>query len=92
MATMSPVAVVRGFFAAATVLFAAISLVFRDDPRWFAASGLCGLLWGGWSFLAEHVLVPLAEWSSQLIARVAGGHPRNNDERRQTTTGDEGRQ
>ena len=72
---LSPTAIVRTSLAAGTVLFAGVGLLLRDDPRWFAASGLCGLLWGGWGLLTDHVLNPLGEWSSQFFLRVSGGDP-----------------
>lgn len=72
---MSPTGIVRSVFAAGTALFAALGLVLRDDPRWFAASGLCGLLWGGWGFLTDYVLHPLAAWSGHMLMRITGGGP-----------------
>ncbi|OGU04343.1 MAG: hypothetical protein A2W29_08185 [Gemmatimonadetes bacterium RBG_16_66_8] len=69
---MSPSTIVRTVLAGGTAVFAALGLVFRDDPRWFAASGLCGLLWGGWGFLSDYAFGPLGEWASGLFARVPG--------------------
>ncbi|MBI3981365.1 MAG: hypothetical protein HY337_00525 [Gemmatimonadetes bacterium] len=83
---ISPTGIVRGFFAAGTMVFAALGLVLRDDARWFAASGLCGLLWGGWGFLSDHVIVPLADWSSQIFARVSGGSNTEGEEGRPKPT------
>jgi hypothetical protein len=72
-AMFSPTGIVRAFLATGTAVFAILGLVFRSDPRWFAASGLCGLLWGGWGLLSDHVLHPLAEWSSQFLFRSSRG-------------------
>ena len=64
---------VRWVLAAATAVFAILGLALRDDPRWFAASGLCGLLWGGWDFVASRVLDPLGDWASHRMMPAAPG-------------------
>jgi len=60
----SPSAVVRGFLAAATVVFALAGLLVRD-ARWFAASGAFGVMWLGWDVLTVHCLDPLGDWFSR---------------------------
>ncbi len=61
----SPGAVVRGFMAAATLIFGVVGLLVRD-PRWLAASGAFGLMWAGWDFLGSYFFGPLGDWLSRL--------------------------
>ncbi|MBI4420793.1 MAG: hypothetical protein HY560_08205, partial [Gemmatimonadetes bacterium] len=68
----SPGAVVRGFMAAGTVVFALVGLL-RGDGRWYAASGAFGVMWWGWDFLMAQVFDPLGEWFSRLWTGGAGG-------------------
>lgn len=67
----SPAAVVRGFMAAATVVFGGVALLV-GDPRWFAASGAFGLMWVGWDFLSGQLFGPLGDWLSSLWAGGVG--------------------
>ena len=62
----SPGAVVRGFLAVATVVFAAAGFLGGGDARWFAASGAFGTMWLAWDFLVGQLLHPLGEWFSRL--------------------------
>jgi hypothetical protein len=60
--------VVRGIFGSATIAFAGVGFVVREDPRWFVASGMCGIVWWSWDLLLEYVFGPLGDWvSDQLI-------------------------
>ncbi len=61
----SPGAVVRGFMAAATLVFALAGLL-GGDARWFAASGAFGAMWLAWDFLSAQLFNPLGEWFSRL--------------------------
>ncbi len=61
----SPGAVVRGFMAAATLLFGLVGLLVHD-ARWLAASGAFGLMWAGWDFLGAYLFGPFADWLSRL--------------------------
>jgi hypothetical protein len=61
----SPAAIVRGFMAAATVVFALVGLLVRD-ARWFAASGAFGVMWLMGDLLTAHFLDPLGDWLSRL--------------------------
>jgi hypothetical protein len=61
----SPGGVVRGFMAAATLVFALAGLLVRD-ARLFAASGAFGLMWLGWDFLTAQLFEPLSGWFSRL--------------------------
>ncbi|MBI2615327.1 MAG: hypothetical protein HYW52_06595, partial [Gemmatimonadetes bacterium] len=68
----SPGAVVRGFLAAATLVFALAGLLARD-ARWFAASGAFGVMWLGWDFLTAQLFDPLGDWFSRLWSGGAAG-------------------
>ena len=67
----SPTAVVRGFMAAATVVFGGVALIV-GDARWFAASGAFGMMWVGWDFLSGHLFGPLGDWLSRLWSGEVG--------------------
>lgn len=71
---LSPAAVVRGFLAAATVVFGSVAL-FVGDARWFAASGAFGLMWVGWDFLSGHLFGPFGDWLSRLWLGEVGTEP-----------------
>ncbi len=58
-------AVVRHFMAAATLVFGAVGL-FVQDPRWFAAAGVFGVMWTAWDFLGGYFFGPLGEWLSRV--------------------------
>ena len=68
---VSPISVtmvVRRMFGTATIAFAGVGFVVRDDPRWFVASGMCGIVWWSWDLLLEYVFMPVGDWvSDQLI-------------------------
>lgn len=59
--------VVRAVFATGTVVFFAVGLLVRDDPRWFAAAGTLGLVWWAWDLLLEYVFLPLSDWFFGLL-------------------------
>jgi hypothetical protein len=59
--------VVRTVFATGTIVFFAVGLVVRDDPRWFMAAGSLGLAWWIWDLLLDHVIVPLGDWFMGLF-------------------------
>lgn len=60
--------IVRSIFGTATIVFAGVGLAVRDDPRWFVASGMCGILWWSWDLLLQYVFKPVGDWvSDQLI-------------------------
>jgi len=61
---------IRGIFGTATVGTFVVAVLVRDDPRWFAVSGTCGLIWWGWDLLLEHILLPIGDW---LMSVFAGG-------------------
>jgi hypothetical protein len=63
--------VIRRVLAGATGVFAVLGLAFREDARWFAASGACGLLWWAWDAIREHVIGPAGAWLSDLMAGSA---------------------
>ncbi len=65
--------VVRGVFAAGTVVFFVAGLIVRDDPRWFAAAGALGLVWWLWDILLDHVIVPLGDWFLGLLSGAGAG-------------------
>lgn len=65
----SPGAVVRGFVAAATLVFGLAGFL-GGDARWVAASGAFGVMWLVWDFLSAHVFDPLGDWFSR---RWSGG-------------------
>jgi hypothetical protein len=59
---------VRRIFGTATIVFAGVGFAVGDDPRWFVASGMCGVLWWSWDLLLEYVVTPVGDWiSGQLI-------------------------
>jgi hypothetical protein len=59
---------VRRIFGTATIAFAGVGFAVGDDPRWFVASGMCGVLWWSWDLLLDYVFTPVGDWiSSQLI-------------------------
>jgi hypothetical protein len=62
---------VRGIFGTATIAFAGIGFVVREDPRWFVASGMCGIVWWSWDLLLEYVFEPMGDWLSDQL--VGGG-------------------
>jgi hypothetical protein len=70
----SPSAVVRGFLAAATVVFTLAGLLVRD-ARWFAASGAFGVMWLGWDLLTAQFFDPLGDWLSRLWSGGVGAEP-----------------
>ena len=67
----SPGGVVRGFMAAATLVFALAGLLVRD-ARLFAASGAFGLMWLGWDFLTAQLFDPFGDWLSRLWSGGVG--------------------
>jgi hypothetical protein len=67
----SPGAVVRGFMAAATLVFGAAGLL-AGDARWLAASGFFGLLWAAWDFLGAYLFGPLGGWLERLWSGDVG--------------------
>lgn len=71
-------AIVRRVFGGATIVFGAIGLLLRDDPRWFAASGACGALWLAWDVLRDHVLAPFGEWVHHALSGGITGGPAPN--------------
>jgi len=67
----SPGAVVRGFMAAATLVFTLAGLL-GGDARWFAASGAFGAMWLGWDFLTAQLFDPFGDWLSRLWSGGVG--------------------
>lgn len=67
----SPGAVVRGFLAAATLVFGLAGFL-GADARWLAASGAFGVMWLGWDFLVAQLFEPLGQWFSRLWSGGAG--------------------
>ena len=67
--------VVRAVFATGTVVFFAVGLFVRDDPRWFAAAGTLGLVWWAWDILLEHLFLPLGDWFFGLLTGQHVGEP-----------------
>ncbi|UCF40066.1 MAG: hypothetical protein JSW43_10025 [Gemmatimonadota bacterium] len=63
--------VVRRIFGTATIVFAGVGFAVGDDPRWFVASGMCGLMWWGWDLLLAYVFAPVGQWVSDQL--VGGG-------------------
>ena len=63
--------VVRRIFGTATIAFAGVGFLVGEDPRWFLASGFCGIVWWSWDLLLEHVLVPVGDWVSEQL--IGGG-------------------
>jgi hypothetical protein len=61
---------VRAIFGSATVLTFLFALLVGEDPRLFAVSGTCGLIWWAWDLLMEYVFLPLGDW---LLAVLTGG-------------------
>jgi len=61
---------VRGILGTATVGLLVVALLVRDDPRWFALSGTCGMLWWGWDLLMEYVVTPMGDW---IMSVITGG-------------------
>lgn len=60
--------VVRRILGTATIAFAGIGFVVGGDPRWFVASGMCGIVWWTWDLLLEYILMPVGDWvADQLI-------------------------
>lgn len=61
--------VVRGVFGTATIGSLLIALLV-GDPRWYAISAACGLVWWAWDLLLEHLFLPLGDW---FMGIVTGG-------------------
>jgi hypothetical protein len=61
--------VVRGVFGTATIGSLVIAVLI-GDPRWYAVSAACGLVWWAWDLLLEHCFVPLGDW---FMGVVTGG-------------------
>ena len=70
--------IVRAVFATGTVVFFAVGLLVRDDPRWFAASGTLGLVWWAWDILSDHLFLPLGDWFFGLLTGQNVGEPMND--------------
>ena len=66
---LSPSAVVRGFLATATVVFAVLGFVIGHEPRLFVASAAFGGLWWGWDLIVEYVFRPF----ERIFQHVLGG-------------------
>lgn len=67
--------VVRGVFAAGTVVFFVVGLAIRDDPRWFAAAGTLGIIWWIWDILVDHLFRPTGEWFFGVLTGHSGVEP-----------------
>jgi hypothetical protein len=65
-------------FATGTVVFFAVGLLVRDDPRWFAAAGALGLVWWVWDILSDYVFLPLSDWFFGLLTGQHVGEPMND--------------
>jgi hypothetical protein len=63
--------VVGRIFGTSTIAFAGIGFVVWEDPRWFVASGMCGIVWWSWDLLLEYVFVPVGDWVSDQL--MGGG-------------------
>lgn len=63
--------VVRRIFGTATLAFAGVGFVVQEDPRWFVASGMCGIIWWSWDLLLEYVFTPVGDWVAQQL--IGGG-------------------
>ena len=70
----SPSAVVRGFIAAATLVFTLAGLL-GADARWLVASGVFGAMWLGWDFLTAQFFDPFGDWLSRLWSGGVGAGP-----------------
>jgi hypothetical protein len=70
--------VVRAVFATGTVVFFAVGLLVRDDPRWFAAAGALGLVWWVWDILVDYVFLPFSDWFFGLLTGQHAGEPMND--------------
>jgi hypothetical protein len=61
---------VRAVLGTATIVSLGIALVARTEPRWYAISGACGVLWWAWDLIVEYIIEPLGAW---LTAVLMGG-------------------
>lgn len=68
---LSPGKVVRGFLAAATLVFGVVGLLSGEAKAW-AASGAFGLMWAGWDFLGAYFFGPVGGWISRLWTGEVG--------------------
>jgi hypothetical protein len=71
-----PDLIVRGLFAAATVVFGAAGLLLRET-RFLAAAGAFGVVWTLWDVLWERVIAPMGQWMFRTLTEGAGGPPPN---------------
>jgi hypothetical protein len=67
-----PEAVVRGLFAAATIVFGGLGLVTRDG-RLLMAAGAFGILWTLWDVLWNRIIGPGAAWAFRTLTEGTGG-------------------
>ncbi len=67
--------VVRGVFAAGTVVFFGVGLAIRDDPRWFAAAGALGIIWWIWDILVDHLFCATGEWFFGMLTGHSAVEP-----------------
>jgi hypothetical protein len=68
--SISPGAVGRVAFGAATILAAILGLL--SDPHWFAASGAFGAVWWGWDGLCDSVFAPIGHVLAAAITGSGG--------------------
>jgi len=73
---LQPEAIVRGLFAAATIVFGGLGLVIRET-RLLVAAGAFGILWTVWDVLWDRVIGPGTEWVFRTLTEGAGGAPPN---------------
>jgi hypothetical protein len=70
--------IVRAAIATAAVVFLALAIVVRSDPRLFAAAAAFGTLWWLWDIVEEHAIRPFGEWVVQTLIGGGVGMPPAN--------------
>ena len=67
---LTATSLVRRILGTATIAFLGIGFLVSEDPRWFVAGGLTGILWTLWDIVWERLLAPFGDW---LVAGLTGG-------------------
>jgi hypothetical protein len=71
--------VVRGVFATATVVFLALGVFLKFDPRLLGAGAACGTIWWLWDLFVDEIVRPVGDWFSQGIVQGGLGELPSND-------------
>lgn len=58
--------VIRTMFGLATVVFLAVGFLV-EEPRFYAAAGLLGAIWGAWNRVVNWVFGPIGDLSFRLL-------------------------